>query len=761
VVTDDAGGVIVVWRDDRFPSAHLYAQRVDGFGNPLWVQDGIPVCPGSTGQTSAPQAIPDGTGGAIVVWEDTRTTHEVYAQRIDPDGNLLWNADGVLASTATGAKRVPQIAADGNGGVYIVWQDERNGNKDIYAQRLDANGSALWAADGVAACTDVNTQEAPEIAADIQGAYIVWKDLRSGNYDIYARRITALGTPSWTANGVAVCNATGTQEQPQIIPNGFGGAILVWRDLRTGSSGDIYYQLLNAGGTPIVTANGIVVSTSADDERRPQIVPDGNTAGCIITWENYTNGWDIYAQRMANSIPQWGPAGVVVCSVPYNEENPQLIATAVGGAIITWTDSRYSWEYDIYAQKLDGAGTALWQTNGVNLCKQPGNQLAPQITSDGAGGAIVCWYDLRNFTDYNVYAQRVEQNGYWGYPAPEISTVRDVPGDQGGTVRVTWNASRLDPLPDALITHYTVWRALSDTQVSAAMEAGASLLADVANLDAAQSGSVIRPADTGDPLASATYFWELVASVDAYHLDAYAKVVPTLFDSTLTTPDAQYVQVIAHTGDSRLFWVSPAASGHSVDNLAPAIPRGLAGEQVGGSGGLRLTWHPNAEPDLARYAVYRGTSPGFLPDVSNLLATLPDTLAVDGAWQWNSGYYYKVTAIDIHDNESLFALLGPDVATGAIGPLYTLSVHNFPNPFNPSTTVTYTVPFRGTVTVSIYDVRGACVATLVDNETREAGAYRVAWNGQTDSGVAVSSGIYFARIHHNDALRSNKMVLLK
>jgi flagellar hook assembly protein FlgD len=64
------------------------------------------------------------------------------------------------------------------------------------------------------------------------------------------------------------------------------------------------------------------------------------------------------------------------------------------------------------------------------------------------------------------------------------------------------------------------------------------------------------------------------------------------------------------------------------------------------------------------------------------------------------------------------------------------------------------------VTVTIYDARGSRVATLVRGE-HEAGAYDTTWNGRTDSGAAVSSGVYFARIDQNGTARSKKMVLLK
>jgi flagellar hook assembly protein FlgD len=120
-----------------------------------------------------------------------------------------------------------------------------------------------------------------------------------------------------------------------------------------------------------------------------------------------------------------------------------------------------------------------------------------------------------------------------------------------------------------------------------------------------------------------------------------------------------------------------------------------------------------------------------------------------------------VTATDFSGNESNPRKINTLTDVGGTPKSYVLSVSNHPNPFNPRTTVSYTVPARGPVTVAIYDLRGALVATLVNNEEKSPDAYRVEWNGRADSGAMVSSGIYFARIEHNGAERSRKMVLLK
>jgi hypothetical protein len=162
-----------------------------------------------------------------------------------------WVQDGVALCTATGDQQLPKIVSDGAGGAIVTWYDNRSGNNDIYVQRVTASGAAQWTADGVALCTATGNQQYPTIASDGDGGAIVaWYDNRSGNYDIYAQRVNASGTALWATDGVALCTATGTQSGPQIIPDGAGGAFVTWYDYRSGNS-DIYVQRVNASGTAL------------------------------------------------------------------------------------------------------------------------------------------------------------------------------------------------------------------------------------------------------------------------------------------------------------------------------------------------------------------------------------------------------------------------------------------------------------------------------------------------------------------------------
>src|SRR4029077_19273579 len=102
----------------------------------------------------------------------------------------------------------PIIASDGSGGAIIAWQDTRAGAPGVYAQRVNSAGVRQWQTTGVAICTTVGSHEELIAMSDgTGGAILAWVDTRTGGQrDIYAQRVNAAGARLWTTNGLRVCN---------------------------------------------------------------------------------------------------------------------------------------------------------------------------------------------------------------------------------------------------------------------------------------------------------------------------------------------------------------------------------------------------------------------------------------------------------------------------------------------------------------------------------------------------------------------------
>ncbi|MGF2410803.1 T9SS type A sorting domain-containing protein [Ferruginibacter sp.] len=421
LVADGTGGTIMVWQDTRNSSTDIYAQRISATGTLIWAVDGVPLCTAAFNQLN-PKIVTDGAGGAVIAWIDDRNgagagNYDIYAQRINASGTVLWGADGLPVCTATGIQNNLQLLAD-NSGAMIVWSDGRVGssNADIYAQRLNQLGTPLWTLDGAAVCTASSLQNMPQIISDggAGSAIITWEDWRNfSQSDIYAQKISN-GATSWTFNGVLICSEPNLAHQynTKMVADGSGGAIICWEDKRNaGTNTDLYAQRVNTSGITQWTSNGIAICTASGIQFTHQLIADA-TGGAIIAWEDRRTGRDIYAQRInASGAAQWAANGIIVCNDASTQSEPQLVARISGGTIIIWTDERNTFQQDIYAQGIDAAGNTLWAANGVPVANEAHAQSAAQLITDGADGAVIAWQDLRTTADYDIYSSRLFTSG--------------------------------------------------------------------------------------------------------------------------------------------------------------------------------------------------------------------------------------------------------------------------------------------------------------------------------------------------------------
>jgi hypothetical protein len=648
IASDGTGGAIIAWSDARNGALDIYASRVAPAGTTVWCG---PVCT-SGGDQRNPAIVADGAGGAIITWEDGRNGGtDIFVQQVDPIGKTGWTNNGVAVCTGTGAHAHPVITSNGAGGAVIAWDDTRSGDTNIYAARYDYDGKRAWTTNGVALCTAANSQLAPSIATDgAGGAIVTWTDKRIGTVftdDVYARRVSNTGTALWTADGVAVSTAGSNQSSPVVISDGAGGGIIAWQDRRS-SRDDIYAQRINSSGTSQWLSNGVPLCTAAFDQEAPKIVSDGG-GGAIVVWEDSRAGaWDVDVQRInASGTALWTNNGVALVTMPEEQVAPSITTDGAGGVIVAWEDARDATNRDIYARRIDSAGNPQWMIEGSRVCTWGGQQFVPVIVSGAAGDAIVAWEDLRTGTS-QVYAQRMSAAGEW-VNTPAGSDVTVNPVDENG------NGSPL-----------------SVTFASIAQEGLTSLVI-------AEAGPDLPGSFT---LGDSKY----------YHLTTTATSTGLIYiciqydEASLTVPEASLRMLHYDTALIPPAWVDVTTD---LDTDANQI----------------CGWTDHLSPFVLGAGSVTGVPDGHVPPAFALHA-------------------------------------------------------NVPNPFNPITMISYDVPAGGArVSISIYDIAGRRVRTLLD-EQRPAGVFSVQWNGEDDRGQRVASGVYFYRMRAGQFVDTKKMVLL-
>jgi hypothetical protein len=541
-----------------------------------------------------------------------------------------WSTDPTVNNqicTAVDTQAAPFIVADNVGGTIIVWEDRRNGlNYDIYSQHITSAGAVQWTPNGIVVSSAPRNQRIPFAVSDgAGGAIIAWHDFRSDTADIYAQRLNVDGAPQWTSNGLLVCNAPNDQRLPRVVRSGIGNAIIAWQDKRSGSEYDIYAQRVSAAGATVWTPNGVAVCTAAGDQDDVRIIGDGE-GGAIVAWQDHRNGndYDIYAQHISIAgTALWSANGVAIVRASGDQLSPRMAPDGAKGAVIVWQDHRNGNDYDIYAQRIDSTGTIKWQADGIPIATGSGSQDSPIIEADSAGNAIIAWEDRRNGTDYDIYAQRISSSGI-----------------------VLWTTN------------------------------GISVTAAPSDQTAPRIGS--------DGAGGAVIVWQDQRSGTA--IDIYAQRV----DSTG-----------ALRWTSNGVGVSTAANNQQSPTLVS-----------NGAQGATIAWED-----------YRnGTDFNIFAQHMNADGSLGGITAVEPA----------VTS------PSSFSLR-----------------QNYPDPFNPSTTIGYVLPQRSEVTLSVYNALGQQAAVL-SRGVEEAGYHEVRFDGSE-----LASGVYFYRLTAGTNIQTRKMLLLR
>jgi len=429
---DGSGGAIIVWEDYRIAgNCNIYAQRIGSSGNPVWDSDGVIVSTAPNSQIK-PVIVSDGSGGAIIAWEDYRdpTYPAIFAIRISSSGVTAWAGEVKLRDAPGYGQYSPEIVSDGQGGAVVVWEEKGTTDYSIYAQSVKGDGSipTPWTL-GVAISTGTLAKENPKITrSDSDNVIVTWQDKQMMDYDIYAQRVSISGgTAKWGTYGKPVSQANDNQIEPEIVSDGSGGAIITWEDYQgPATAPDIYAQRISYDGQPVWMTNGTPICKADGIQENPVIMNDllsGATIGAIIAWEDRRNrDSDIYAVKVGTDTPslQSGDEKLMAGWIG-DQVAPRMVSDNQGGGVIAWKEKDlFTDSYKIFASKRNQNGEPTWINPQVQVC-QASDIIEHQMVSDNSGGVIIAWVG-GTAGDYNIYAQRVIGDATQ-LPSPSISGI--------------------------------------------------------------------------------------------------------------------------------------------------------------------------------------------------------------------------------------------------------------------------------------------------------------------------------------------------
>lgn len=368
---DASGNIYIVWQDYRSASASkIYAQKYNSSGNAQWPNPGAPadvnIAPANN--TVIPDILVDSAGNLYISWhDDSAGNKEAYlVKRNSADGSDVWGAEKKVNTLADAANQsYPRIAIADNGTLAtttIVWQDDRNGDDDVYMQQFNVAGTKQWSPEkrvNSNAIGDSTNQTEPAIAVDsLYNIIVVWADNRNGNLDVYAEKFDQGGNMIWGDKKINN-DPTGTanQYQPDIAIDSANNIYIVWTDERGGDK-DVYAQGLNANGA-ILWTNDYLINESSDSTQYSPSIAVNPSNNIYIVWTDERNGnKDIYAQKFDTSYnKQWTNDVRVNVNLGASEQyNPDLaISPATGEPYASWDDNRQG-DFDIFATKFDVYG---------------------------------------------------------------------------------------------------------------------------------------------------------------------------------------------------------------------------------------------------------------------------------------------------------------------------------------------------------------------------------------------------------------------
>ena len=455
-------------------------------------------------------------------------------------------------------------------------------------------------------------------------------------------------------------------------------------------------SIVDIYGLNLETGEAFAFGDGAGFQKNPTM------SGDMVVWQDGSTGnWDIRRYDLLRD--QEAP----VASLPYSEKEP-----SISGNRIVWQRSTQSGDWDIY-------GVDLGSGHRFAVSTVPGTQESPKISGD-----YVVWQDMRN-GDWDIYGYDIGRE--------EEFPICTEPGDQVAP-HLYWDT--------------VVWQDAREGRWDIHgyhMGTGKHFFIPTA-------GHSRRPKVSGSVVV-----WEEDGRILGYDLRR---------KSTFLVFSDEEEQAGPYISANRVVWLTRSRGGDALRGRTVAFSAfGLPYLKITPvKDDLALQWEIIGPEKEHRFDVYRKVGSGEYAKINEEpISEVRRFAYTDSNFTRDTKYFYRVERIE---DGSVF---GPvSIATGDVVPLlgpeevptlYELQP-NFPNPFNPFTSLPFILGGTGRVSLKIYNTQGQVVRTLVD-QILEMGKHTFRWDGRDELGREMGSGLYFYQLRIGRHTETGKMTLLK
>ncbi len=792
VVTDFAGGMII--QIDKYDydigmSTHLL--RISPSGT---VVGQNPMIPASTFPGNLFSISVGNTGNYWLTNVEVTATDVMQFQRMDNQGNLLFpGLQNIILGDNVDFETGIVTASTTDGGLVYLWKELTSTiTSQLHMQRLDSNLIPMWQQGGVVLDTGLSRQYMPSISVNANnGVWVTWVSTIGtlyADYPIKAQYVSPGGSIAWLEEAYNLSTGEGWKGYPFCMAIG-DRAMFIWKD-ESGTQQSIRRQVLSSSGTAYLDVYGVPCSTHLNGNAFIQNVL-ALDSGYITMWQ------DDREPRHNNAYYQI----VNNQQITILEENGKALSTGYPGYLYLRethriNDNKIAALYSIddlstttyYLQVIDGSGEAMYPGYGIVL----GEDLWMASLSSEGEDIYIAWIALNTqaadgtlllkgqritngqfmwgadgktiaMGDFNVYSDYPKvvgkhflwmqiDNGNFAYSCRALLV------DEEGNPAPGWDASGVAMFnPSPSITQQILFAGINEGNLIAFIEMQEQTSQTVYMQKVSAGGQrlwgnegipmlnnadqiILRDVNFSNGLSS---IYSTIGTTEQLRMQKYDSSGNRLFGDDgllISTTSSNWftAKLIKYQNDCySVLWTDMVNNAHYNTDV---FQREISPEGVAGA--IQTLCDAPLQQQNLKVAV-NGNS-AFVAWDDNRAGILTDEKCIN-----------SIYGTIIHSN--ITAITDEVITPGAV----IVNHGNYPNPFNPSTTLSFELSGKRVLNLDIYNVKGQKVCSLATNQYFAEGKHSLVWDGRDNNGNTLSSGVYLYKMQTATENVSGKMLMLK